>query len=1022
MLERVIQAVKNGKRAIYLAPSREVISSVRESIIEILGGLFYIDVITFDDLARNIAKDKLTSKELISTDSSIVILEEILKSNSDIVQYYKKVSDKKGFVVSIYNTIRQIKKANLTSEEFLEKVNKIDDEIIKLKSKDVYEVYKTYNSKLKELNLYDMDDVIKEAIENIIYSNYLKDIDAIFLDGYLDIFKNEEMLLKEIKKNYPSIEFYGKIPLKTNTIESFIKDEILRVYKEIGANVYYNDAQNKFTKLAKSLFTFEKTNIEIDSFKLINAPCIEDEIRQVAKMIKDILLNEKVDLDKIALITNDMEDYEDYIIEIFDEYEIPVMLSVHEKLSNVPLIRNILNLISLKIEFYDANKLEDILLSPYISDIDDKQVLRQILKEVFKGENIVEYIDKLIKNGAENKEKLIQLRALLDDISNLINFSDEGYFKEFKDNIVDLIDKFKIKHRIINSYNSGLIDLDIMTRDLKALLGFLELLEDLQNVYKFVKNKINFEDFLEIIKDNLFNSTVTIKTKPSYGVKLLSPDLIRGTNYDYVFILGLNEGIFPKAINPLGIYTTKEKEILSSIGVNLGTKSFEHEKEKIRFILSITSAKKGLVLSYRTSKEDGSYTIKSQYLDEIIFVLDLNKKLNGIRARCMRDRFRFKATDIYTKKELISSYSIGLNMKEIEYALTGFLDLNHIKAHIDKGRYIERLRWIEKSFSNFDGLIGREKANIFNEEYPFNASKINYYSNCPFKFYVENLLQIENEEEDDLFSSISEGNIFHEALKEYYKYFIDRNYEIEYDEDFIEDIIERLMNKKGFFEENILYKRKKQEILDIIKNFLKTDIEFINSANLRPILLEHSFISNDIINGVKLKGRIDRIDMEIINGEPTGYFVIYDYKTGDVSKKNLPGLLKGTDVQIAIYSYVVEKILRKKGFDPKFIALLYYSISKTAKDGKPRFSGIIIEETKKKINVASSTATLIYENLDVVLEHIMKNFIESRIEKIRDGDFTLSLDCPNNREYSKLNCPFEGVCRFDFDRIAQKVR
>ncbi|WDU84386.1 hypothetical protein [Caloramator sp. Dgby_cultured_2] len=105
-----------------------------------------------------------------------------------------------------------MKKANLTSEEFLEKVNKIDDEIIKLKSKDVYEVYKTYNSKLKELNLYDMDDVIKEAIDNIPYSNYLRDIDVIFLDGYLDIFKNEEMLLKAIKKNYPSIEFYGKIP------------------------------------------------------------------------------------------------------------------------------------------------------------------------------------------------------------------------------------------------------------------------------------------------------------------------------------------------------------------------------------------------------------------------------------------------------------------------------------------------------------------------------------------------------------------------------------------------------------------------------------------------------------------------------------------------------------------------------------------------------------------------------------------------------------------------------------------
>ncbi|MCX7903912.1 MAG: PD-(D/E)XK nuclease family protein [Caloramator sp.] len=1022
MLERCVEVVKRGKKAIYLAPSREVIADVREKIMELIGGLFYIDVITFDDLARNIAKDKLSSKELISTDASIVILEDILKNNSDIIQYYKKVQDKKGFVVSIYNTIRQIKKENLTPEEFIEKVNNIDDEIIKLKSKDVYEAYKLYDLTLKNLNLYDMDDVIKAAMDNISYSNYLRDVDVIFLDGYLDIFKNEEMLLKEIKNSFPSIKLYGKIPFKTNVIESFVENEILRVYKELGASVFYNDAENEFTKIAQSLFTFEKTNIQSNSLKLINAPCIEDEVRQVAKTIKDILLKEKVCLDKMALITNDIEDYENFILEVFNEYEIPVMLSHHEKLSNVPLIRNIINLLELKINFYDLNKLEDIILSPYIFNINDKQVLRQILREVFKGKNIEEYIDKLIKNDVDNKEKVIELKTLLDDIRKLINFKDEGYFNEFKTNVVDIIDKLQIKHGIINLYNSGIIDFDIMTRDLKALLGFLELLEELQNVYKFLQSKISIMDFIELLKENIINSTVTLKSKPSYGIKVLSPDLIRGTTYDYVFILGLNEGIFPKAFNPTGIFTSREKELLYEIGINLGTKSFEQEKEKIRFILSIASARKGLVLSYRTSKEDGSFTIKSQLLDEIIFGLDLNKQLNGTKPRCMRDRFKFKTIDIYTKKELINSYSMGLNSKEIEDALTELFDLQQIKAHVDKGKYIEKLRWVEKNFSNFDGLIGREKASIFNEEYPFNASKINYYSSCPFRFYIENLLQIDEEDEDDLFSSVSEGNIYHDVLKEYYKYFIDGDYDIEYDEYFIEDIVERLMNKRGFFEENILYKRKKQEILNVIKNFLKADIDFIKSANLRPILLEHSFVSEDIINGVKLKGRIDRIDMEVVNGEPTGYFVIYDYKAGDVSKKNLPGLLKGNDVQIPIYSYVVEKMLRKKGFDPKFIALLYYSISKTAKDGKARFSGIIIEETKKKIKVAASTATLIYENLDIVLEHIKKNFIEARIEKIRNGDFTLPLDCPNNREYSKFQCPFEGVCRFDFDRIAQKER
>ncbi|SEF60704.1 ATP-dependent helicase/DNAse subunit B [Caloramator fervidus] len=1014
MFKKCIEVIKKGKKVVYLAPSREVISFAREKIMENLGGLFYIDVITFDDLARNIVMDKL-DRELISTKASLIILQQVIKENLNDISYFNMVALKKGFVISLYNTIRRIKKENLSPNEFLDKVNSIEDSRIKLKSLDVYRIYEKYQEKLNRLKLYDMDDLLRFASDNVKDSQYLKDVELIVLDGYLDIFKNEEALLKSIKNCYNNINFIGNIPLRTDFIDLFIEKEILRVYKDLKVEIYEENKTGDFKLLAKKLFTFERLEKDLN-LKIINAPCIEDEVRQAARIIKDIIMNDETELDKIALIVNDLESYQSYILDIFNEYEIPVMLADFENLKNIPLIRSILNLITLRFDLFDKNKLEDVLLSPYLFDLDDKEKLREVLNLTYKGEKTREYIEKLINSDFELKENIKKLKEWIDFIDSILKVKDNDLFENFKGMVVGIIDKLKVKQKIMKAYKEGLIPIDIALRDMKALLAFLDLLEELNNSYKLLRNSISFEEFIEIINENINEVSVTLKNKPSYGIKVLSPDLIRGISYDYVLILGLNEGIFPRNFGTSGIYTSREKEIFYKNGINLGARSFEYDKEKIRFIMSIASCEKGIFLSYRTSNEDGSYIIKSAFLDEVIFTLGIEEKVKKLYQRCMRDRFNLKIENIYTKKELINSYSLGF------YDDAKFLQkLDELTlSYIQKGKEMEFLRWSEK-FTNYDGLVGENKAQVFNCEYAFSVSTINYFLNCPFKFFLENLIEVGYDEEDDIFSHLSEGNLYHEVLKEYYKYFIDRGYEIEYDELFIEDIVEKIMRKKGILETNILIKRRKAEILNVIKSFLKKDIEFLNKFNLRPILVEHTFVSEKIIEGVKIKGRIDRVDMEILDGKPTGYFVVYDYKKGDVKDKNLIGILKGNDIQISTYFYVVQNILREKGFDPKAIALLYYSIKNTAKEGKPKYSGIIIEDTKNKIGVKGKTVTLSCDNFDTVLEYIKKSHIESRIERIKKGDFTLPLNCPK-KGFNKFSCSFSDICRYELDRILKKAR
>ncbi|KRQ87140.1 ATP-dependent helicase/deoxyribonuclease subunit B [Caloramator mitchellensis] len=997
MFEKCIEVIKRGKRVIYVAPSRELINFVREKIIEKLGGLIYIEVITFDDLARGIAEPFVENKELISVDASEIIFENIISEliKNKQIKYFEKVGLKKGFITSILNTIRRIKKENLSPDEFRNKINNLNDDDIKAKTEDVYRIYSKYQEQLKELDILDMEDLIKVAETNTGRSDYFRDVELFVLDGYVDIFENEKALLRAIKESNPFIEFLLHVPLRTKIINDFIKDEILKLESELEFKIvdvdYFEDTQ--FKRLAQQLFSFDRLNSKVNGINIFNAPCIEDEVRQAAKNIKRISLNEKIDLDKIAIVVSNLEEYEDYILDVFNEFDLPVILGDYERLSNIPLIKSIFSILSLRLNSHDIKREEYVLSSPYL------------------------FHSQIERNIEEIKNKLSKIKSTAN-------------FSEYKKEIEDIIDDFKIKDKIINLYKEGIISSEIMIRDFKALFAFYEMLKDLENVYKFLKRELQVEELIDVLKDNLFQRTVTLKNKKTYGVKILSPDILRGTSYDYVFILGLNEDVFPKVPKIGGIYTAREREILYKNGINIGNSFVELIKEKIRFVLSFAAARKGLYLSYRTSEEDGSYIIKSQFLDEVIYTLNLEEEFKKIPLRCMRNRFELQMKDIFTSKEFAKKYALTeymeLDKDEFNEKFNIFLKL------YDIGRNVEYLRNSE-DFTNFDGLIGKEKAEKFRKDYAFSASKINNFNSCLFKFYVENALEIDFDEEDDELSNVSIGNIYHEILKEYYNYFL--NNEIEYDEAWVEDCVKKVVDKKGIFDSDMLNRRRINEILTDMKEFIKNDVMYSKSCNLKPYYLETPFEINDLIDGVRIKGKIDRIDLEVIDGNPTGYFVVYDYKRGGVGSKNLSGILKGDDIQIPLYYYAAIEKLKKNGFEPKCMALLYYSIKDTLKEIekentkkdkkkeflRPKFSGIIIEEKRETLGFAKNTDTLSEVNLDTAIEHVRLNFIAEKIEQIKRGEFIFPFECPALKPFSSYFCPFLSVCRYDKKRISKKV-
>lgn len=1001
MLNKVIDTIKNNGKVIYLAPSDELIEFVRSSVINKLGALYNIDVITFDDLAMNISCDFLEELDIIPEESSLIILEEILKNMHDDskLECFNEVYDKKGFIINIFNEIKNLKDNNINYKDFFKNISTLKDEITYNKSIELAEIYKEYTNKLKELNILDLNDLTLIAIENINKTRFFDDVTLFVIDGYIDISISEMMLLKAIKNNF-NIEFIYHLPLDIPLVRSFAENEILKFAKENNFEIIYDDfiSDNRFKELSSVLF--ESDNVSFKEIEIIDSICIEDEIRQVASKIKEILIqNSDIDLSTIALIMADKKIYEEKLFDIFNEYGIYIALDKTEKFANIPLIRTLIAFLRLKTDRFNENLLKEIASSLYIDLIKRDEIL-YTLNYFYKGIDTVVYLDNL----SENDEKLKEIKAAFIEFDEKITeklsyMKPEAKFGEYKREIIELMNDLKLKDRIVYLYKNNDISFDLMTRDLKALFGFEDILNSLEKSYNYQNKEITYNEFIFILDSNLRDKTIILHNKLSYGVKVLTTDIVRGTTYEYVFFMGLNENIIPNIAKHKGIYSDREKEFLNECKIRINDNQYEMKKEKIRFLFSIASATKALYLSYRTADEDGSYIAKSQFLDEIMY------KMKGNTSRkCSRSmKNRFELNSIYSKNEALIRYCLTREQK-IHTLLSNIASRE--LSNITKAQNIEAQRNSE-IYTQYDGKVDAQLLyKIFDDE-KYSASKIMTYNNCHFKYFIEQGLNLASWDEN-IFSNLNIGNIYHDILADYYRKFVQSN--PIYDEREIENIANKSFKKYGLVLNDILTEKTKQAILNKVKNFINIDIEFNEKINFRPFLIEQWFSVDGLVENEVINGRIDRIDLEYLNDKPTGRYIVYDYKISN--SKLLRDILKGDAIQVVLYYFAAEKILRSQGLNPNCVALVYYDITKTCEGHKPKISGIIVDETRNILNITRKTNTVLNSNLEVIFTHIKKNFVENSIKGINNGMFTLPTKCRYINNYG-FKCDFQDICRYN---------
>jgi ATP-dependent helicase/nuclease subunit B len=959
LINKACELQNAGKNFLYILPSREAIKAVRYSIIEKNKGMMNSKVIMFDEFERDITEHFARSSKIIHEDLERLIIADICSSLQEPLLYFEKIKDKRGFQDEVRAFIKYLK-INCVDHETLENViDNACDTIFRDKLKDVQKLCRLYASRLLDRGLYDINDISILAAEKVKESGILKNIDSIFIDGFINIDKVNLELIRAIAEA-GKVNLYINCPYKNVNNMEFITREIYKPFTEMNFEICEEgcseiDSDEKIKELAMKFYCGEKADRTLENIYVTEYPCIHEEVRESARSIKQRLI-EGENPEEIVLYVNNIEDYSDHINSIFGEFELRAGISMEMSLSNASVFRQAIELIE-KEDCFIRDAGEGLIL------------LAQKLEAVNLG---AEEIVKEAFNNPIDDDKLFHVKAiealkkLITELTRSFELCGILEGQTSKEAFIELIKEYAQNTKVLLR-KASTVGIKILNTDLAKgvyykhvyILGLKEgelpripknegLFDELE-VHMLKQSGISYKDVLwELQREKIRFNLALASALTSLNLSYRSAD---------------EEGKF--AI---------QSSFLEQVRYVAGTASTKKVTMRDRFELPVSSV---------MSREE----LKAVFLKNMF-----EKKYKGFETG-----------------ELNEAMSHINNLEMNVYSL---FQISAAELHRNK----------EISFNRYEGILTEEYNRGSKTNVKFSSSKVSSYFSCPFGFMVENIFELKGtEEEGEEYSTLEISQLYRNVLRDYYKTVQGfENLEVEIlNKAFISNAKElRTLNIEKEKAELMLGR-----YLSILTNFINLDIARLKKYNKETGKLLMPYIIGEYLEDsssfeAPLACKIDRVDLEYeVKGRelvPTGKYAVYGYKKDKTA--NLENFLSKRNSQIVINYFIVDAELKRRipGIDFECIALLYLNIEGEKKSVDK--DGIYRSEYKTALDCGSKKFDL-DKDMFRIFTGYMKLLVDEAIDRIDKGVYPFKLQCSAFDKYRGWQCPNKNMCRYSESKM-----
>jgi Superfamily I DNA and RNA helicases len=496
---------------------------MRDRVVRMLGPMAYqIQISTFHSFGLTIMKENYEllgySKEftILDSDDSLSIIKRIIKNNNLDSKIYNPKA--------IKNKISSAKNERVSPEE-LSKFNASDFDI------KVVEIYTEYEKKLRTNNSLDFDDLLLNPIELFdqypaVLAQYQERFKYILIDEYQDTNEVQYTLTRMLSKKYNNICVVG--------------DESQSIYAFRGSNY-------------RNILNFEK---DYPKSKIILLEQNYRSTKTILNAANDVIKNNKQRKEKNLWTENKVGEKVVYK-KCFDEKE--EAASVTSEIGNLIL---------------DGTSLKDIVVL-YRTNAQSRTIEEAMLKDNIPYKVVGSFY---FYNRREVKDLIAYLRLIYnshDDVSlmRVINSPKRGIGQKSIENLaleaanlgVSMYEaitkeiKFKdmiesIKKESENLSLTEIVDLVLEKSGLKKELeleGTIEAEAKIENLEEFKSITKNFEERYGIISLEDFLAEISLVADVEEHkdntdvVTLMTIHSAKGLEFNYVFVIGMEEGIFP---------------------------------------------------------------------------------------------------------------------------------------------------------------------------------------------------------------------------------------------------------------------------------------------------------------------------------------------------------------------------------------------------------------------------------------------------------------------------------------------
>lgn len=1058
LYDSVLKQAKENKEQQFLiiVPEQFTMQTQRELVErQKQHAIMNVDVLSFARLAYRVFDDlgKQNVVVLEETGKNLV-LRKVAEQKKAELNVLGANMNKMGYVGEVKSLISELMQYNIRPDalaEFLEKEPL--GEGLRLKMQDVLTMYQGFTEYLK--GRYITAEEVLELLYDVAEESKLLCGSVIVLDEFTGFTPIQNRLMEKLlvlaKKVSVSVtmdvreDFYQcrgvheLFAMSKKTVASLLKvAELCKVPVEepivlptgekrryAGAPDLYFMEQNLFRpgagsyryKVSEKAMKSNKNHEKLTDSQLEETPDIRitslknprEELKFAAREIVRLTREQGYRYRDIAVVTGDVQQYGNYVPEIFEQYHIPYFIDQTKNILFHPFIeciRAILEMIEYDFSYESVFRFlrcglaEKIIPQGKLSSMEleldgetgeksaqckEQTIHRLTEQEIDRLENYV--LARGIR-GASRWSKpwtFVMPDGTLEDMERL-NEIREAVYENFK----PLLMAFRGKENTVSTQTFELYSL-IRHLDMEQLLkergeffeknGNQARAKEYDQIYKIVM------DLLDKVTSLLGDETMTIREYSDIldagfeaaKVGIIPPgndtvtvgdiERTRLNHIKILFFVGVNDGVVPKAGNQGGIISQFEREKMAEYHLELAPGAREKVFiQKFYLYLNMTKPSERLYVTFCRVNSDGKALRRSYLIGTLLKLFPQLVVEEPSEEETLEG--------VLTAESALPFLMEGLNKPvEDEEAWTALLAW----YLSDEGDREKALQLFDAAFGvHQDDAISKAVTKaLYGNTLDNSVTRLEQFAACAFAHYLSYGLRL-RERELQQFASVDMGNIYHDVLErfakgiemsEYTWFDIPQEAQDALLSQSMEDAIAGSGIGDVFEDARNSYLLKRMETT--AKRTIWALMLQVRKGKFVPSGFEVSFSRAEWLDAVqfqlgedekmRLRGRIDRIDT--YETDDKVYVKIIDYKSGNTSF-SLLNFYYGLQLQLVVYMNVALELTKKiyKGKDTEPAGIFYYHITDPMVDSD---GGESEEEIRRSILEQLKVGGLVNEDPEI---------------------------------------------------------